>query len=257
VKSANAVALYFTGRSGEVSDLVSPYTLLDNRERPLELPINFDRDLGAAIAARVIAIGRALVDREGSFLTPYAVRFANQIAPLVSHPKPNWTTDAQGAVFWASGVASLLVGWEQGDAHRLEAAVTAFRAALTAYIRERVPLDWARTQNSLGIALSRLGERESGTARLEEAVAAYRDALKEYTRERVPLQWAMTQNNLGAALSRLGERESGTARLEEAVAAYRDALKEYTRERAPLQWETTQKNLENVEKMLAKRRHKN
>ena len=38
----------------------------------------------------------------------------------------------------------------------------------------RVPLDWAKTQNNLGTALSRLGERESGTARLEEAVAAYR-----------------------------------------------------------------------------------
>ena len=102
------------------------------------------------------------------------------------------------------------------------------------YTRERVPLDWAMTQNNLGNALWRLGERESGTARLEEAVAAYREALQEYTRERVPLDWATTQNNLGNALWRLGERESGTARLEEAVAAYREALKEYTRERVPL-----------------------
>ena len=66
--------------------------------------------------------------------------------------------------------------------------------------RERVPLDWAATQNNLGNALERLGERESGTGKLEEAVAAYREALKEYTRERVPLDWAMTQNNLGTAL---------------------------------------------------------
>jgi hypothetical protein len=53
-----------------------------------------------------------------------------------------------------------------------------------------VPLDWARTQNNLCIALGRLGERESGTMRLEEAVAACREALKERTRERVPLDWA-------------------------------------------------------------------
>ena len=45
--------------------------------------------------------------------------------------------------------------------------------------RERVPLDWAMTQNNLGNALQTLGERESGTARLEEAVAAYRAALEE------------------------------------------------------------------------------
>ena len=50
--------------------------------------------------------------------------------------------------------------------------------------RERVPLQWAMTQNNLGTALSRLGERESGTARLQEAVAAYREALKEDARAR-------------------------------------------------------------------------
>jgi len=45
--------------------------------------------------------------------------------------------------------------------------VTAYRAALEERTRERAPLDWAATQNDLGIALRRLGERESGTARLE------------------------------------------------------------------------------------------
>src|SRR5207302_11170680 len=62
--------------------------------------------------------------------------------------------------------------------------------------RDRVPLDWAMTQNNLGTALSRLGERENGTVRLEQAVAAYQTALEETTRDRVPLQWATTQNNL-------------------------------------------------------------
>ena len=80
-----------------------------------------------------------------------------------------------------------------------------------------MPLDWARTQNNLGNALTRLGERESGTARLEEAVAAYRAALEEWTRDRAPLDWAGMQNNLGDALATLGEQESGTARLEKAV----------------------------------------
>ena len=71
--------------------------------------------------------------------------------------------------------------------------MAAFRAALEERTRDRVPLQWATTQNNLGLALWRLGERESGTARLEEAVAAYRDALQERTRDRVPLDWAMTQ----------------------------------------------------------------
>ena len=125
--------------------------------------------------------------------------------------------------------------------------------ALEERTRERVPLDWATTQNNLGNALQTLGERERGTARLEEAVAAYRAALEEYTRERVPLGWATTQMNLGNALTRLGARESGTARLEEAVDAYRAALEEYTRERVPLDWAGTQMNLGNALQTLGAR----
>ncbi len=131
-----------------------------------------------------------------------------------------------------------LRGWrrlakrESGTA-QLEEAVAAYRLALQESTRDRVPLDWATTQNNLGNALETLGERESGTARLEEAVAAYRLALEEGTRDRVPLDWANTQNNLANALETLGERESGTAQLEETVAAYRLALQERTRDRVP------------------------
>ena len=90
--------------------------------------------------------------------------------------------------------------------------MAAYREALKEYTRERVPLQWAATQNNLGSALSTLGERESGPARLEEAVAAYREALKEKTRERVPLDWAATQNNLDTALRLLDERKRQNAK---------------------------------------------
>ena len=63
--------------------------------------------------------------------------------------------------------------------------------------RDRVPLDWAGTQNNLGAALSTLGERESGTGHLEEAVNAFREVLLEFTRDRTPRDWAQTQYNLG------------------------------------------------------------
>ncbi|HEY1363700.1 MAG TPA: tetratricopeptide repeat protein, partial [Xanthobacteraceae bacterium] len=144
-------------------------------------------------------------------------------------------------------------GSEFGDNEALREAIATLRSALDLSSRDRVPLDWAGTQNNLGNALMTLGERESGTARLEEAVAACRAALEERTRDRVPLDWAMTQTNLGNALQRLGERESGTARLEEAVAAYRAALEERTRERAPLDWAGTQNNLGNALRTLGER----
>ncbi len=50
------------------------------------------------------------------------------------------------------------------------------RCALKECTRDRVPLDWAMTQNNLGIVLRTLGGRESDTARLNEAVAAFRNA---------------------------------------------------------------------------------
>ena len=126
---------------------------------------------------------------------------------------------------------------------RLREAVTAYRAALQERTRDRVPLDWAATQNRLGNALMLL----SGfglwdldeKALLAQAVEAYRAALQERTRDRVPLDWAATQNNLGNALRRSGKTED----LADAIAAYRAALEETSRERDPLQWALIQSNI--------------
>jgi Tetratricopeptide repeat len=158
--------------------------------------------------------------------------------------------EASAEVRWryALGAADSLreFGDRAGRRDSLLASIDQYSLALRDADRDRVPLDWARTKNNLGVALATLGERESGTARLEAAVAAHRAALEERTRARVPLEWAGTQNNLGNALARLGERESGTARLEEAVAAFRAALEEWMRDRVPLQWAGAQNNLGNA-----------
>jgi tetratricopeptide (TPR) repeat protein len=163
--------------------------------------------------------------------------------------------DPSAAVGYALAAADVLYdqGNEFGDNPALVEAIDRYKAALRQTPRDRVPLDWAMTQNNLGNALETLGERESGTARLEEAVAAYSLALEETTRDRVPLDWAMTQNNLGNALETLGERESGTARLEEAVATYCLALEELTRDRAPLGWAFARHGLGNALATLAER----
>jgi len=149
----------------------------------------------------------------------------------------------RGGYLRRQGDALSRQGDERGDNAALQMAIKVYGNALSEFPRSQVPLDWATTQNNLGIALKTLGERESGTASLEAAVTAYRAALEERTRERAPLDWAQTQNNLGNALLGLGERESGTASLEAAVTAFRAALEEYTGERAPLDWAMTQNNL--------------
>jgi tetratricopeptide (TPR) repeat protein len=142
-----------------------------------------------------------------------------QAAELVPVGHPNET----GNYIQEQANALYREGYEHGNNAALKQSIATWRLVFQYRTRERVPLQWAMTQDNLGLALWALGERESGTARLQEAVAAYRAALEERTRERVPLDWATTQDNLGAALFRLGERESGTARLQEAVAAYRAA----------------------------------
>jgi tetratricopeptide (TPR) repeat protein len=144
-------------------------------------------------------------------------------------------------------------GTEFGDNAALNSAIERLNRLVELTPRERMPRDWAMTQNNLGNVLASLGERESGTVKLEQAVVAYREALKELTRERSALDWALVQNNLGTALSSLARRESGTARLEEAVAAFREALKELERERAPLDWAMTQSNLGNALASLGRR----
>jgi tetratricopeptide (TPR) repeat protein len=139
--------------------------------------------------------------------------------------------------------ALFLQGQEFGDNNALRSAIERDRQLMDLNPRERMPLEWAKIQIKLGMALWVLGEREAGTAKLEEAVVSFREALEEMTRERVPLDWATGKNNLGVVLQSLGERESDTGKLEEAVVAYREALIERTRERVPLDWAETQNNL--------------
>lgn len=119
-------------------------------------------------------------------------------------------------------------GSDFGDNAALFEAIDQYKALLRHRPRNDLPLDWAMTQNNLGVALQTLGERESGTARLEEAVAAYRAALEERTRDRVPLDWAMTKANLALARAQIADRggsggEEASDDIDAALAVLREA----------------------------------
>ena len=144
-------------------------------------------------------------------------------------------------------------GEEFGDRPALIEATQRYEAALLLAPRDRAPLDWATTQDALGVALRRLGDREAERTRLDQAVETFRAAMTERTRERAPLDWAMTQKNLGRALRSLGERESGAASLERSVDAYRAALIEWTRDRMPLDWASAQLGLCDALTLLGER----
>ena len=63
------------------------------------------------------------------------------------------------------GTALSTLGERESGTARLEEAVAAYRDALTEWTRERVPLQWTATQNSLKTALRVLDERKRQTPR--------------------------------------------------------------------------------------------
>jgi tetratricopeptide (TPR) repeat protein len=63
------------------------------------------------------------------------------------------------------GNALSTLGERESSTARLEEAVAAYRDALKERTRERVPLDWAMTQNNLETALRALDERKRQTPR--------------------------------------------------------------------------------------------
>ena len=78
----------------------------------------------------------------------------------------------------------------------------AYRAALTVRTKERLPQQWASTQNNLGIVLSNQGTRTGGEASKElirQAINAFELALQIRTREALPVQWEETMGNLAHA----------------------------------------------------------
>ena len=60
------------------------------------------------------------------------------------------------------GNALYTLGERESGTTRLEEAVAAYRAALEERTRERVPLQWAATQNNLKVVLDLLETRSRG-----------------------------------------------------------------------------------------------
>jgi hypothetical protein len=75
----------------------------------------------------------------------------------------------------------------------LEEAIGDLEEALKERTRERVPLDWAQTQNNLGFALFRLGEREARILQPSRALPEY--LIKEMVNDRIAIRYRLLQNS--------------------------------------------------------------
>jgi len=150
---------------------------------------------------------------------PAAAAYFQEAVDLVPAGHP----DERGRFLLSKANALLTQGDERGDNPALVEAIATCQFALQENTRQRVPLEWARTQVDLGAALERLGERESDTAHLQQAVDAFTLALQENTRQGVPLEWARTQLDLGVALEALGRRTDDSHLLQRALICAKDA----------------------------------
>jgi hypothetical protein len=74
------------------------------------------------------------------------------------------------------GDAIRALGGREGGTMRLEEAIAAYHLALQENTRDRVPLDWATTQFSMGHALAALGRRTHNPDSLKEALICFQQA---------------------------------------------------------------------------------
>ena len=109
-------------------------------------------------------------------------------------------------------------------------------------------MNWAMTQNNLGLAYSNLptGDRAQN---LKKAIEANEAVLRVYTEKDFPAQWAATQINLGVAYWKLptGDRAEN---LKKAIACYESALKIWTPEAFPNDHKLASDNLNRTRREL-------
>lgn len=124
-----------------------------------------------------------------------------------------------------------------------ESAREALEATLTEEYRDKEPLAWAATQDSLGNIFAAQGQQQRNVELFEKAVLSFNNALKVFDQEASPQEWASTQYNLGTAAQALGRQQSDVKLLKRSVDAYTNALLVWTRERVPFKWALTMHQL--------------
>ena len=67
-----------------------------------------------------------------------------------------------------------MLGERESGTARLDEAVAAYRAALEERTRERVPLDWAYSEQGLASALAALAKRQKNADIMEQALQSLR-----------------------------------------------------------------------------------
>ncbi|MBN1335606.1 MAG: hypothetical protein JXB39_06570 [Deltaproteobacteria bacterium] len=151
---------------------------------------------------------------------------------------------------WAVGRsdhAAILQGLPATDRPaRCREVIQAATEALAVLRPDLLPLEWARTRNTVGeaLVLDPSGERATN---VRLAIHAHEGALDVL--DDAPFERARTLNLLGSALQAVPDRERPAA-LARAVAAHREALSVFRLEVWPVAWATTYRLLARAERAL-------
>jgi tetratricopeptide (TPR) repeat protein len=134
---------------------------------------------------------------------------------------------------------------------KLLQSIQAYQEVLKVKTLENFPIQYAMTQNDLGVAYQTLAEVKDRIENCDKAIQTYQESLKVYTLEDFPMDFTMTQNNLGVVYQTLAEVEDKAENCEKAIQTFQEVLKVKTLENFPIQYAMTQNNLGNVYQTLA------
>jgi tetratricopeptide (TPR) repeat protein len=209
----------------------------------VEMPARFWADFAEVLRLIVTAQHAELRAAEEVFVADRLDTFIVRVRRLLEDSKRLWGGRSEADVRFVLAKSLLILGEQRGSATLLSEGVSALRKVLEEYSRHHVPIDRAKAQMNLGVALGSLADLDRVNTYFEEALTSFREGIQEFPRDRFPREWANGMNNIGVTLMRLGESEPGTARLEEAVTTLRGALAAISRDRMALDWARTQSNL--------------
>ncbi|NEU74439.1 CHAT domain-containing protein [Hassallia byssoidea VB512170] len=143
---------------------------------------------------------------DAEVIYPLLVANTDKLNDIFAELLRRWATNilAEAEADTATSIAAVIVTFSNriqqfplgSKANNMEIAIAGYEIALTVYTRSAFPVDWATTQNNLGIAYGDriLGERAEN---IESAIEAYTEALSVLTRSAFPQNNAVTLLNLG------------------------------------------------------------
>jgi hypothetical protein len=202
IKSSNVVSLRFIPFNSvqpSTDELIRGPQTYALPVDTMDFPANFTDDLGAAMAACVIANMHGLI---GGDLVPAIESIVSQLAKIIELPTsmPD-DVPTKARLIGCYAVARGIQFDYTGNVLDLRSAIDASEKAFMLLDRRKFPREWSRQRSNHGVSIARLGESLENSDLLEQAADAMRDALHEASNDLLP--WTRIQLNLAVVQTAL------------------------------------------------------